>query len=369
MLALLLLAPSCREPAPVGEVVPLARPYPEAELRFRQDPRWLGGDAALSVPLDAQRTLWLFGDSFVALDRPGDRRGSKMVRNSVALQDGIDLCTADLRFHWQLARDGGAASFFAEEGERWFWPGHGLRLDDGPLVLFLYGIVATPGVGLGFDGDGYALVVVEDPALAAGAWQPRRVEGPPLPFDAVPASAVVRDGAHVVALAIRQRGAHAGALVRYEATALARGELQGAQWWCGDDRGWLATHQVGAPGPAWVIDDAGAECSLHWEPRLQRWLHVASYGFGASTIGVRTAVTLTGPWSVAREIHRPPESDRPRPFVYAAKAHPGLRGPRPDDLVVTYATNSFEFRDLFDEDGQRTLYWPRCVLVDLAQLR
>ncbi len=349
--------------------MPLARADAQAELQFRQDPRWLGADAALTVPLDAQRTLWLFGDSFVALDRPGDRRGSKMVRNSVATQDGLDLHAAALRFHWRRAADGAAASFFPEDGARWFWPGHGIRLGEGPLVLFLYGIVATPGVGLGFDGDGYALAVVEDPEQAAGTWQPRRVEGPPLPFDAVPASAVVRDGSHVVAVAIRQRGVHAGALVRYEAAALARGDLLGAQWWCGSARGWVATAEVGASGPTWVLDDAGAECSLHWEPRLQRWLHVASYGFGASTIGVRTAATLTGPWSTARMIHRPPESDRPRPFVYAAKAHPELRGPRPDDLVVTYATNSFEFADLFDEDGQRTLYWPRCVLVDLAQLR
>ena len=59
------------------------------------------------------------------------------------------------------------------------------------------------------------------------------------------------------------------------------------------------------------------------------------------------------------------ESDGPRPFVYAAKAHPELSGPEPDDFVVTYATNSFEFGDLFTPDGAKSLYWPRFVAVKI----
>jgi hypothetical protein len=88
---------------------------------------------------------------------------------------------------------------------------------------------------------------------------------------------------------------------------------------------------------------------------------VASYGFGATTIGVRTAPAVTGPWSAPLEVYRPPESDEPRVFVYAAKAHPQLVAPDAADLVITYATNSFEFSDLFTPQGERELYWPRFV--------
>jgi hypothetical protein len=49
--------------------------------------------------------------------------------------------------------------------------------------------------------------------------------------------------------------------------------------------------------------------------------------------------------------------------VYAAKAHPELVPPGPGDLVVTYATNSFEFADLFTAEGAKSLYWPRFVGV------
>ena len=32
----------------------------------RGRPRWLGGDGAYSIDLGGDRTLWLFGDSFIA---------------------------------------------------------------------------------------------------------------------------------------------------------------------------------------------------------------------------------------------------------------------------------------------------------------
>jgi hypothetical protein len=40
-------------------------------------------------------------------------------------------------------------------------------------------------------------------------------------------------------------------------------------------------------------------------------------------------------------------------MIYAAKAHPHLKGP---DLVLTYATNSFDFAKLVASDK---LYYPR----------
>lgn len=129
----------------------------------------------------------------------------------------------------------------------------------------------------------------------------------------------------------------------------------------------MAASLIGEHGPAFVLDDAGAECSVHWDTRTRSFIHIASYGFGASTIGLRTAAALTGPWSSPVFVYRPPESGGPRPLVYAAKAHPELVGLDAADLVVTYATNSFEFSDLFTQQGARSLYWPRFVVVPLDQ--
>jgi hypothetical protein len=343
-----------------------ARPWPEADQAFRNDAGWLGADAALSVPLSGDRTLWLFGDSFIATSSRGHRAESRMVRNSIAIQHGRDPRTAPLQFHWR-GDDAAPKSFFPERGNHWYWPGHGIRLAEGPLVVFLFTIVATPGQDLGFATVGHAIAVIDDPDAPAETWQPRIRDLPGPVFDALPATALVRAGDHVVALAIRQRGTHAGALVRYPAAQLARGRLEGAEWWAGAARGWVPAAALGPDGPALVLDDAGAECSLHQDEATGWYVHVASYGFGTTTIGVRTAPALTGPWSSPLTIYRPPESDQPRVFVYAAKAHPQLAGPGVADLVITYATNSFEFSDLFTPQGERELYWPRFVAWGAAE--
>jgi len=361
---LLVVVCSAQSPAPGS---PAGRAYAEAEGLFRRDSRWLGADAALSVPIGKGRTVWLFGDTFVANTSACVRSQSDMVRNTIAIQTGDDLRTATMTFHWGRNGDGSSASFFPERDRRWYWPGHGIRVEEGPLVIFLYAIVATPNEGLGFTSAGYAIAVIDDPDASPEKWNPRIVDMPPSAFDAVPATAVVQDGAHIVAVAIRQEGMHAGALVRYPTSSLTRGDAGGAEWWAGSERGWVRESSLGADGPAYVLDDAGSECSLHWDERVGSFVHVASYGFGASTIGLRTAPDLTGPWSRSVVVYRPPESDGPQPFVYAAKAHPELVGPETGDLVVTYATNSFEFGDLFTQKGERSLYWPRLVLVRLVK--
>lgn len=347
----------------------MARPFPEAERAFHQESRWLGGDAALSIALGPERTLWLFGDSFIAPPDASGRSASTLVRNSVAIQTGSDLTRATMHFVWPRAMSNDPSSFFPERGARWRWPGHGVRLEQGPLMIFLYEIEAAPGQGLGFREVGYAIALIDDPDSPPEQWAPQIIEAPAVPFDAAPATAAIVDGEHLVALAIRQHGTHAGFLVRYPTASLAAGDISSAQWWAGEDRGWLSADQLGPAGPTAVLDDAGAECSLHWDARLGAYMHVASYGFGASVIGVRTAPALTGPWGATRIVYRPPESDGPRPFVYAAKAHPEVSTGRADELVITYAANSFEFGDLLTARGEAELYWPRVVRLNLRQFR
>ena len=342
-------------PAPLTAV---GRTYAVGDTLFRRDARWMGGDAAISIELSNARTLWLFGDSFVSLVTPATRTNAKLPRNTIAIQSGRDPTTSTMTFAWNALNASTPTSFFPDVGTNWYWPGGGLRFVEGPLAVFLTAVRSTPGIGLGFTVSGYALAVIDNPDASPNAWRVRIVDGPALPFDATPATAVVRVGDNVVALAVPQNGSKRGFLVRYAASALIAGTLTGAQWWMGDARGWVATSSVGAGGPAAVMDDAGAECSLHFDSAHNLFVHVASYGFGATTIGMRTAPAITGPWSTPTTVYRPPESDAAAPFVYAGKAHPMLAAPA-GDLLVTYVANSFTFADLLTANGQRTLYWPR----------
>lgn len=348
---------------------PAGYAFEEAEAMFRQNPEWLGTDGANSTPLGNDRIFWSFEDTFIATSEAHTRKQSTMIHNSVAIQTGSDPRTAKMSFYWGQDADGSPSSFFPEDGAIWYWTGGAIRLDEGPLISFLHRTKSTPGVGLGFANAGYALAIITNPNQPPSAWEPVIVNARQSSFDAVPATALVREGNYVVGLALKQEGTHAGALVRYLSSSLAAGNIDSPQWWAGPDRGWVEEQDLGPAGPVFVIDDAGAESSLHWDQRTQSFIHIATYGFGAATIKMRTAQALTGSWSNPVEIYRPPELDDPRPFIYSAIAHPELQGPYSADLIVTYATNSFEFGDMFTEYGSQHLYWPRVITVRVGNQR
>ena len=331
---------------------------PEAERIFHADPRWLGGDAAISVDLGHDRILWLFGDSFVDPAPPYARREAAFPRNTIAVQERRDGRTARMTFVWRS--EGGAPSaFFPGTKSEWYWPGSGTVLPDGTLAVFLHRLRATDAAPpLGFESAGYALALIANPDDPPAAWHGRIVPGPDLPFDAVPGAALVRDGDAVTVLATRTGGTPAGMLVRYAAADLAAGNLGKATWWSGT--AFVAASALPKGGPAVVIADAGAESSLQATPC--GYLHVASLGFGASVIAARTAPSIAGPWSEPATLLTPPESATARPFVYAGRAHPALPAPA-GALTVSWVANSFAPEALLTPEGGRDLYWPRLAVV------
>lgn len=333
-----------------------ARRDEAADAMFHQEPRWLGGDGAYSIDLGGDRSLWLFGDSFIATSPALTRRQSKLVRNSVAVMTGRDPEAAVMVFAW---RDGSPpSSFFPEDGDRWYWPIHGVRIPDGPLVVFLARLRPTPGDGLGFAGDGYRAVRIADPSGPPGAWVIEPLEVRPVPGqpEATIGNCAFADEVHLYAVSVD--GDHRARLVRYPLAALAAGELSSAEWLT--RRGFVREAALGEDTPRVVMDGAGTECSLF--PSDAGYTYVASEGFGGTTIGFRFGAEpgdLGGPI----DVFTPPESRGERPFVYAGKAHAQLADASRGEYLVTYADNSFRFEDLFDPARERTLYWPKIVRV------
>lgn len=335
---------ACSAGPPPDVAITAAASWPEADLLFhRGSPAFLGADAAYSIDLRDGRVLWLFGDTFVATTAANVRTESEMVRNAVAIQTGLDPLTASFEPAWRVDRDGTPASYFPEDGARWHWPGHGVRIPDGPLVVFLSILRATPGQGLGFAGDGWRLAIVDEPSGPPSSWSVRFVDPPAQSLDAVIGAAVAVDGDEILALAAAEAGSHATYLVRFARAALTSGDLSGITF----------------VGP--LFDEAATEASLHFDAALGFWIYIYSRGFGGTTLAMRTALVPEGPWSDTADIFTPPESRGDDPFVYAGKAHPELVAG--GELAITYATNSFDFGDLFTPNGMNDLYWPRFVRV------
>jgi hypothetical protein len=108
------------------------------------------------------------------------------------------------------------------------------------------------------------------------------------------------------------------------------------------------------------------EFSLSYLPAKKKYAAVYMAGTMSGKIVVRLAERLEGPWGGAQEVFHCPEKDWPvKVFCYAAKAHPEL-SPKGDELVITYASNAWDFWDVMRD---ARIYWPRFVRVSAAGLK
>lgn len=356
-------APPSAAPAPL-----LAEAWPEAEAPFKSDAHWLGGDGALSIALDRERTLWLFGDSFVVDEsvprgeRTG-RAGSVIVRNSIALQVGADLATASLKFHARPDAHGRPSAFFVDGGDDqvWLWPGHGLRVGERVLV-FMHRMRADASEGgLGFVPAGHIVLAISHLDRPPPEWQVERVALPELPSAGLVGTAVLRDGAYVYAFGVRDPGDRALTLVRWSAERFEQADLAAPEVWTGPEAGFVREGRAAA-----LLAPVATELSVTPDARTGGFVLLHSQGFGVAPIEVRFARALTGPWSAPSVVDLAPYVAQPgsgSTLVYAAKAHAEQQGA---EWVVTYAVNSLEPTRLWTD---LSIYFPRVLRLRRAQRR
>ncbi|MCB9881091.1 MAG: DUF4185 domain-containing protein [Planctomycetes bacterium] len=331
---------------------PRVEPWPEANARFEHHPRWLGADDAYSVRLGEERILWLFADTFLGKGDVRTRGGSRMIRNSLAIQRGRNPVTARFTFHW-ATRDGEPHSFFDRPGDTWFWPGDGERVGDA-LVVFLMEVRSST-EGLGFAVVGARAVRIANPDDEPDAWDVAWLDVPTNDRRIiVGAASVFEYEQFVYACSPQEGGAHDAYLVRWPRAAFTRGDLSNMTWW-GGPQGFVPATQGNDPVP--IFTGAQTEFTMHHDVDRRRFVVVQTQGFGGTTIGVREAPRPEGPWSACTTIYRPPESDREGTLVYAAKAHPELEG---DGLVLTYVANHTNFATVVNDPS---LYFPRFLRV------
>lgn len=351
------LALACNGDDALGpsDEVGAASGWPEADALFHSDPSWLGADGASSVDLGGGRVLWLFNDTFVDTAGQGRRSQAKLIRNSLGVQQGYDPSGASIAFHW-----GGTAtapvSWFAESATEWAWPTAGIRIG-GRVIVFLMRVEAAEG-GLGFTTIGWKAVAITNPDADPASWQTVELTSQADPDRVMVGSGgLILEGGYLYAYSPKDEGSHKVYLVRWPETELDADSLPAPEWWMGPGQ-WARSWGRGGAPPLWR--EGQTELTVHYDALLQRYVGIQTSGFGAVPLALRSAPSLTGPWSGAGRVYTPPEARVPGAYTYAAKAHPELTGA---DLVLTYASNAFDFDQLVSDT---TLYYPRFVRVGLV---
>lgn len=266
-----------------------AEPWPEADRLF-EDAHWQRGDRASSVDLGDDRVLWLFGESVV----DGTRRD-----NSVAIQTGRDPTTASMTFAWGL---------FPAQGARKLRPGGGARLGPGLILFFTREDADGANGWTGF----WIPNPDEDPSL----WRREEAFLPPQRFPVTLGTAVVVEGTFVYSYGLQEPGDRRLYLARFELGDAQGVNLSRPQWWGGD---WIAHTAFLSTEPGLFPGAAPTVLSVSsWDGG-----RIAVHGAG-DTVAVRTAPSLTGPWS---------EPCGAAVGFPSAMGHPELLGA---DLVLTY---------------------------------
>ncbi len=312
--------------------------WTEADQLFHRDPHWIGADGAFSVDLGGNRTLWLFADTWIDPTGRRARKNGRMIRNSVAIQTGTDPSNATIEYFWATADDDQPDAFFTRPDDRWYWPGHGLRVGE-RLVLFFNRLRSSTG-GLGFESDGWNAVMIMNPDDEPSNWRMNWLRSPSNRLGIIVGFAgVLRWGEHIYALGSQDPvKSHPIFAARWKVEEVRRGNLMAPEWWSGPDVGWVADASMTARWP--LFENGQTELTIHRDEVTQQFLVVHTKGFGKADVMMRAAPELTGPWSAPRLLFRPPEYHEPDIMIYAAKSHPQLSG---SDLVLTYATNTFDF--------------------------
>jgi hypothetical protein len=344
---------------------PAGKAAPEWDALFQRESGWIGADGVYSIPLTGDTTLWLFSDTFVGKVKDGKRLDARMINNSIALQRG----TNQPEFFYGTAADGQPASFIKpEHGSRrdYFWLCHGVRTTRG-LYFFLQRVVTVkPGTPFGFKlVDGW-LACVANPDDPPPQW---RITQTKVPFTSISAKgglifggAVLPEGEFIYVFGgdSRPEAKKAGmpnGMVVARAPAEALGDF--TQWRFLANGAWQQDCKKVTP----VFPNLGSEYSVSWLPARKEYAAVYSEGIGGRIV-LRLTPALTGQWSDPVLVYRCPEMNwSPKVFCYAAKAHPELTSAA-DELLITYAANSWNFWDLFSD---ARLYWPRFVRVKLSR--
>ena len=335
---------------------------PEYDALFQRENDWVGADGNFSVDLGGGRLLWLFGDTFVGKVKDGRRVDCVMINNSAAIQRVGT--TQPVEFFYQTMAEGRPQSFMLpSDGRGYLWPMHGVRVGKGFSLFLLRVKPDNTTTAFPFKVFGSCLGYVADADAPPSTWKVRQAAVPFSKFEEkgsiVFGSAVLRQGQYVYIYGIDSlrkdaAGKQMSAMVLARAPA---GKLGDFSAWRFYARGkWVkdyAESDAVCPGQA-------VECLVSYMPALKQYAAVYMEGVIFGSIMVRLAPKPEGPWGEPIKVYEcPDKSWHKGAYCYMVKGHPELSR-APNELIVTYSANSFEFKDLF-EDAR--LYWPRFMRV------
>jgi outer membrane biogenesis lipoprotein LolB len=355
------------------ETYPADFPPAQCLPSFPDKDGWYGGDGAYSIKLDQERTLWLFGDTFVSSDKGRkDRIGMDVVMGTTL---AISTYSANGQFniHYYLKKKNGKfLSFFGKN--EWLWPQDPFMVNN-VLYVPLLVISALPEekTPFNFKVIGHKIARIKNYTLVDPLqWTVDYIDLKEaiLPdIEAFAATSVVFQN-HVYFYPLYTYSKDA---VKFSGNILVRipidkiNDSARAIEYLTKDGIW----QKGLnPTRAKIVLDAGvSELSVRYHTDDKKWIAIyLSTQNNGNQLLYQTADKPEGPWTEPKAlIATIPEVDPQSPqydknnFCYAGKEHIEFAQKR--NLVVTYVCNSLEDFQNKTNFIRRNLFLYRPVVI------
>jgi Domain of unknown function (DUF4185) len=373
-------APTFRAAVGASSVAPHpASSQSSAGLKYQQG--WLGGDAAYSIPLGDGRSLWVFGDTFIA-KTPDAPRGpdSAFIRNSI----GITSCPngkCSIEYFWGH-KDGKPDSMFSAPGADWLWPMDGFVQDGTLYIAMMQMHVENGGGAMGFDFSRIVLASIPNYTAPPDQWKVSYQLLSKGGDAIVGVSIVVRQGpggnpdpknphgadyAYFFTLARSAGGAeqHLG-LARIALNQLGNAERPGSTAWeylRGDQSwaAWTGTDTALPKNSAVLLRPGATEMTVRYHEATKQWLAAYPVAFQRDA-QYALSDSITRGWKSSKSLYEYPEMNSsnanytPHVFCYAVKEH--VEFEKAGQLVFSYACNSTEEKDVLQNSY---LYHPIVV--------
>jgi hypothetical protein len=338
-----------------------------AGLKYQQG--WVGADDAYSIPLGDGRSLWVFGDTFIA-STPDAPRGptSAFIRNSI----GITNCAGgkcSMEYFWGH-KDRKPDSMFSAPGADWLWPMDGF-VQDGTLYIGMMQMhVENGGGAMGFGFSGILLASIPNYTAPPDQWKVSYQQLNKGGDAIVGVSIVVRQGpggnpdpkdphgadyAYFFTLARSIGGAeqHLG-LTRIGLNQLGNAARPGSAAWeyLRSDQSWAAWNSTETALPknsAVLLRPGATEMTVRYHEPTKQWLAVYPVAFQRDS-QYALSDSITRGWKSFKSLYEYPEMNgsnanyTPHVFCYAVKEH--VEFEKPDQLVFSYACNSTEEKEV-----------------------
>jgi len=327
---------------------------PEWNQLFQKTNGWAGADVAYSIPLDTNKTVWFFGDTFVGRVVDGKRVHCRMIHSSLAIQS---LGESPKFFYPTDKKHNPESLIKSPAAHTDFWLSDGARTDRG-LFFFMQQVAWTGGGVWGFHCIGTWLGFVNNPDAPPAHW---KITTKKMPFttladgeDAAFGAETLRYGGYIYNYGYANPS-NSSAVKNLILARVPENEADNFSAWEFFSNGhWTKNFHDLAP----IFSGAPPEGSVSWQPFLNKFVFVYTDGIWG-TIVMRTADAPEGPWGPPTILYHCPEMRISKAvFCYAAKAHPELSAN--NELLISYASNSQALSEVLNDSR---LYCPRFIRV------